>query len=49
VPTERLIDELFSELDRWIEAGMQRPRRPRTVKPAAQAMPEAAAVFGDTR
>ena len=42
VPTERLIDELFAELDRWIEAGMQRPRRPRTVKPAAVAMAEAA-------
>jgi (E)-4-hydroxy-3-methylbut-2-enyl-diphosphate synthase len=47
VPTERLIDELFSELDRWIEAGMQRPRRPRTVKPAAQAMAEAAATASD--
>jgi (E)-4-hydroxy-3-methylbut-2-enyl-diphosphate synthase len=34
VPTDRLIEEFFSELDRWIEAGMQRPRRPRTVKRA---------------
>jgi (E)-4-hydroxy-3-methylbut-2-enyl-diphosphate synthase len=42
VPSERLIDELFGELDRWIEAGMVRPRRPRTVKPAAKAMAEAA-------
>jgi (E)-4-hydroxy-3-methylbut-2-enyl-diphosphate synthase len=43
VSTGKLIDELFAELDRWIEAGMQRPRRPRTVKPATQAMAEAAA------
>jgi (E)-4-hydroxy-3-methylbut-2-enyl-diphosphate synthase len=43
VPTSRLIDELFSELDRWIEAGMVRPRRPRTIKSAAEAMAEAAA------
>ena len=43
VSTERLIDELFSELDRWIEAGMQRPRRPRNIKSAAEAMAEAAA------
>ncbi|MGD0165721.1 MAG: flavodoxin-dependent (E)-4-hydroxy-3-methylbut-2-enyl-diphosphate synthase [Gaiellaceae bacterium] len=42
VPTNRLIDELFGELDRWIEAGMLRPRRPRTVKRAAEAMTEAA-------
>ena len=42
VPTERLIDELFSELDNWIEAGMVRPRRPRVVKSAAEAMAEAA-------
>ena len=42
VPTERLIDELFSELDSWIEAGMVRPRRPRVVKSAAEAMAEAA-------
>jgi (E)-4-hydroxy-3-methylbut-2-enyl-diphosphate synthase len=43
VPVDRLVDELFAELDRWIEAGMQRPRRPRIVKPAAVAMAEAAA------
>ncbi len=42
VPTERLIDELFSELDSWIEAGMVRPRRSRVVKSAAEAMAEAA-------
>jgi len=43
VPTERLIDELFSELDGWIEDGMKRPRRPRKIKSAAEAMAEAAA------
>ena len=43
VPSNRLIDELFSELDRWIDAGMQRPRRPRNIKSAAEAMAEAAA------
>jgi (E)-4-hydroxy-3-methylbut-2-enyl-diphosphate synthase len=49
VPTERLIDELFSELDNWIEAGMIRPRRPRTIKSAAEAMAEAAAASGELR
>ena len=43
VPTGKLIDELFDELDSWIEAGMKRPRRPRTIKSAAEAMAEAAA------
>ncbi len=43
VPTARLIDEMFDELDRWIDAGMKRPRRPRTIKSAAEAMAEAAA------
>ncbi len=47
VPTERLIDELFSELDRWIEGGMKRPRRPRVVKSAAEAIAEAAASAPD--
>jgi (E)-4-hydroxy-3-methylbut-2-enyl-diphosphate synthase len=49
VPTGRLIDELFSELDNWIEAGMIRPRRPRTIKSAAEAMAEAAASSGELR
>lgn len=49
VPTGRLIDELFSELDNWIEAGMIRPRRPRTIKSAAEAMAEAAAASGELR
>ena len=49
VPTERLIDELFSELDSWIEAGMVRPRRPRNIKSAAEAMAEAAAALESDR
>ncbi len=49
VPTARLIDELFDELDRWIEGGMERPRRPRTVKLAAEAMAEAAATADESR
>ena len=47
VPTEKLIDELFAELDHWIEAGMIRPRRPRIVKSAAEAMAEAATEPGE--
>jgi len=49
VPTERLIDELFSELDGWIGAGMVRPRRPRNIKSAAEAMAEAAAALESDR
>ena len=29
VPQERLVDELFAEIDRWIDAGMPRPERGR--------------------
>ncbi|HEY5478606.1 MAG TPA: flavodoxin-dependent (E)-4-hydroxy-3-methylbut-2-enyl-diphosphate synthase [Gaiellaceae bacterium] len=49
VPTESLIGELFSELDNWIEAGMVRPRRPRNIKSAAEAMAEAAAASVEPR
>jgi len=49
VPTERLIDELFSELDGWIGAGMVRPRRPRNIKSAAEAIAEAAAALESDR
>ena len=42
VPTDQLIDEMFAEIDQWIAGGMVRPRRPRNVKPAGQAMAEAA-------
>jgi (E)-4-hydroxy-3-methylbut-2-enyl-diphosphate synthase len=44
VDSEVLIDELFSEIDRWIEAGMQRPARRKMGKPAALAMAEASAI-----
>src|SRR5512141_2372280 len=42
VSSEVLIDELFHEIDRWIEAGMPRPKRLRLAKPAAVLMAEAA-------
>ncbi|MFN8186821.1 MAG: flavodoxin-dependent (E)-4-hydroxy-3-methylbut-2-enyl-diphosphate synthase [Gaiellales bacterium] len=42
VPSEILIDELFNEIDRWIEAGMPRPKRLKLAKPAATLMAEAA-------
>jgi (E)-4-hydroxy-3-methylbut-2-enyl-diphosphate synthase len=41
VSSDILIDELFHEIDRWIEAGMQRPKRLKMAKPAALAMAEA--------
>jgi len=37
-----LIDELFHEIDRWIEQGMPRPKRLKLAKPAAVLMAEAA-------
>jgi (E)-4-hydroxy-3-methylbut-2-enyl-diphosphate synthase len=42
VPSDVLIDELFNEIDRWIEAGMPRPKRLKLAKPAAALMAEAA-------
>lgn len=42
VDSERLIDELFAEIDRWIEQGMPRPARRKLAKPAAVLMAEAA-------
>jgi (E)-4-hydroxy-3-methylbut-2-enyl-diphosphate synthase len=42
VPSERLIDEVFAEIDNWIENGMTRPRGRKHVRPAALAMAEAA-------
>jgi (E)-4-hydroxy-3-methylbut-2-enyl-diphosphate synthase len=42
VSSDILIDELFHEIDRWIEAGMPRPKRLKLAKPAAQLMAEAA-------
>jgi (E)-4-hydroxy-3-methylbut-2-enyl-diphosphate synthase len=42
VPSEVLVDELFAEVDAWIEAGMERPKRVKLAKPAALMMAEAA-------
>jgi (E)-4-hydroxy-3-methylbut-2-enyl-diphosphate synthase len=44
VPSEQLINELFVEIDRWIEAGMPRPKRLKMAKPAALAMAEASLI-----
>jgi (E)-4-hydroxy-3-methylbut-2-enyl-diphosphate synthase len=44
VESEILIDELFREIDRWIEGGMERPERRKMGKPAALAMAEASAI-----
>ena len=42
VSSDILVDELFREIDRWIEGGMERPKRLKMAKPAALAMAEAA-------
>jgi (E)-4-hydroxy-3-methylbut-2-enyl-diphosphate synthase len=44
VSSDILIDELFFEIDRWIEAGMKRPKRLKMAKPAALAMAEASLI-----
>jgi (E)-4-hydroxy-3-methylbut-2-enyl-diphosphate synthase len=44
VSSDILVDELFYEIDRWIEAGMRRPKRLKMAKPAALAMAEASAI-----
>jgi len=44
VSSEILIDELFHEVDRWIEGGMKRPKRLKMAKPAALAMAEASLI-----
>ena len=44
VSSDILIDELFHEIDRWIEAGMPRPKRLKLAKPAALAMAEASLI-----
>jgi (E)-4-hydroxy-3-methylbut-2-enyl-diphosphate synthase len=44
VPSDVLIDELFTEIDRWIADGMQRPKRLKMAKPAALAMAEASLI-----
>jgi (E)-4-hydroxy-3-methylbut-2-enyl-diphosphate synthase len=44
VSSDILVDELFHEIDRWIEDGMYRPKRLKMAKPAALAMAEASAI-----
>lgn len=44
VESATLIDELFREIDAWIEAGMPRPKRLKLAKPAALAMAEASLI-----
>ncbi len=44
VSSDILIDELFFEIDRWIEEGMRRPKRLKMAKPAALAMAEASLI-----
>src|SRR5213082_3266007 len=39
-----LVDELFHEIDLWIEGGMKRPKRLKMAKPAALAMAEASLI-----
>ncbi|HEY7004495.1 MAG TPA: flavodoxin-dependent (E)-4-hydroxy-3-methylbut-2-enyl-diphosphate synthase [Gaiellaceae bacterium] len=42
VSSDILVDELFHEIDTWIEDGMARPKRLKLAKPAALVMAEAA-------
>jgi (E)-4-hydroxy-3-methylbut-2-enyl-diphosphate synthase len=42
VSADILVDELFHEIDQWIETGMERPKRLKLAKPAALLMAEAA-------
>jgi (E)-4-hydroxy-3-methylbut-2-enyl-diphosphate synthase len=42
VSSDILVDELFHEIDSWIEGGMVRPKRLKLAKPAALLMAEAA-------
>jgi (E)-4-hydroxy-3-methylbut-2-enyl-diphosphate synthase len=44
VSSDILIDELFFEIDRWIDDGMNRPKRLKMAKPAALAMAEASLI-----
>ena len=44
VSSDILVDELFHEIDRWIETGMRRPTRLKMAKPAALAMAEASLI-----
>jgi len=48
VSSDILVDELFHEIDQWIDAGMKRPTRLKMAKPAALAMAEASLIpLGD--
>jgi (E)-4-hydroxy-3-methylbut-2-enyl-diphosphate synthase len=42
VESDELVDELFREIDLWIDGGMERPKRLKLAKPAALMMAEAA-------
>jgi (E)-4-hydroxy-3-methylbut-2-enyl-diphosphate synthase len=42
VESATLIDELFNEIDTWIESGMKRPKRLKVAKSATELMAEAA-------
>ena len=42
VSSDILVDELFHEIDTWIDRGMERPKRLKLAKPAALLMAEAA-------
>jgi (E)-4-hydroxy-3-methylbut-2-enyl-diphosphate synthase len=44
VSSDILVEELFHEIDRWIDGGMHRPKRLKMAKPAALAMAEASAI-----
>lgn len=44
VESEVLVDELFREIDRWIDEGMPRPLRAKAGKATALAMAEASAI-----
>ena len=44
VSSDILVDELFHEIDAWIEGGMHRPKRLKMAKPAALAMAEASQI-----
>ncbi len=44
VSSDILVDELFHEIDKWIDEGMHRPKRLKMAKPAALAMAEASLI-----
>ncbi|MGH3008841.1 MAG: flavodoxin-dependent (E)-4-hydroxy-3-methylbut-2-enyl-diphosphate synthase [Gaiellaceae bacterium] len=44
VSSEILVEELFTEIDKWIAGGMNRPKRLKMAKPAALAMAEASMI-----